>query len=123
MKKYTEFKFKDARRYINLLRRWDHVCIICGRSFANLACVTREHLVPKSMGGKDDWNNVAPSHWNCNKHRGTLSLLDAQHMIELKLKRMGPRSAEEWLSTIVPGRDVPTWAFLPIEDAGWFAIT
>lgn len=121
VKRFPHLGENDARRYLELVVRWDHMCIVCGRSFQNLACVTREHIIPKSLGGRSG-ENIAPSHWNCNAFRGTMSLLDAQRAIERQLRRLGPRNAQEWLSTAVPGRTVPEWAHMPILDATWFLL-
>lgn len=112
----------DGRRYVDLVARWDHMCIICGRSFQNIACVSREHIIPKSFGGKGS-ENIAPSHWSCNSFRGTMSLLDAQRAVERQLRRLGPHNAQEWLSRPVPGRMVFEWARMPILDATWFLLT
>lgn len=112
----------EARRYIALARRWDCICIVCGRPLQHLACVTKEHIIPKSLGGKDG-ENIAPSHWNCNSFRGTMSLLDAQRAVERQLRRLGPCDAQEWLSRNVPGRNVPEWALLPIMHASWYVNT
>jgi hypothetical protein len=96
------------RAFRRLVERWGNQCIVCGHSFKNLACVTREHLVPQSMGGsRRAVDNVGPSHYHCNQHRGTLSLVDANRMLLGRRRSMGDRSFFEWLNAPVPGRSVP----------------
>jgi 5-methylcytosine-specific restriction endonuclease McrA len=43
--------------------RWD--CAYCGRHF-QAADLTRDHVVPKSRGGPDEWGNVVTACRDCN---------------------------------------------------------
>lgn len=84
-----------------LLKRWDYLCVVCGRPFANLACVTLEHLTPRSLGGKGT-ENFAPSHYRCNNRRGSRPLIRAADSLEREfnriLQRQGEQRALQWLN-------------------------
>lgn len=116
----TKTSFK---RNFRLLRRWGYQCIVCGRPFACLACVTVEHVIPRSIvGNKNKHLNTAPSHWRCNQLKGNLPLLTAAKAVEDMAHRLGPKQFEHWLNARVPGREVPWYALIPIVDAEWFMI-
>lgn len=48
-----------------VLRRDDHCCAYCGR-FAN----TIDHVVPRSRGGADSWENLVACCLRCNNVKG-----------------------------------------------------
>lgn len=48
------------------------VCHLCGMPGAD----TLDHIVPRSRGGLDDLDNLAPAHKSCNSSRGAMSLKD-----------------------------------------------
>lgn len=116
-----------------LLKQWDYLCVVCGRPFANLACVTVEHLTPRSLGGKGSvrqaidegktHSNLGPSHYRCNNRRGSRSLIRAADSIEREFthlaRRVGETSALQWLNKVSPcspySRDpiVPQTARMP----------
>jgi len=86
---------------LELVEAWDNNCIICGEPFVNLDCVTREHIIPKSLGGKIK-NNLAPSHYSCNKARGNKSLLKCKALINLRRRSMTPEQFVKWLNKPEP---------------------
>lgn len=51
----------------NLLRRDKHICAYCGRGDLPL---TIDHIVPKSLGGEDSWNNLITACLPCNNKKG-----------------------------------------------------
>jgi len=56
-----------------LFARDDYCCQFCGRSAAELKpreCLTRDHLVPLSRGGTNDWSNVITACSGCNTRKG-----------------------------------------------------
>ena len=103
-------KKRDASRRLRLLSGWGHACVLCGRGFATIDCVTFEHLVPRSMGGRRR-HNIGPSHHVCNSLRGTASLLEGAARVEAALcelaVRWGTGGVERFLATPVPHRLVP----------------
>lgn len=47
-------------------KRDDHTCQYCG-SIKNL---TIDHVIPRSRGGKDTWENMVAACMSCNTHKG-----------------------------------------------------
>ena len=48
-----------------LVRRDDHRCLYCGHQFARHE-LTRDHVVPTSRGGRNNWENVVAACKRCN---------------------------------------------------------
>lgn len=63
-----------------LFERDRHFCLYCGDKFADRD-LTRDHLVPRSRGGRDTWMNLVTACKRCNHRKGN-RLLDES---ELKL--------------------------------------
>lgn len=60
--------YLEPRRALNnrmLFKRDHNMCLYCGQqhSYADL---TRDHIVPRSLGGKDCWENVVAACKRCN---------------------------------------------------------
>lgn len=56
-----------------LFARDAYSCQFCSRSEAELGfreCLTRDHLVPLSRGGTNDWSNVVTACSTCNTRKG-----------------------------------------------------
>jgi hypothetical protein len=116
----------DYRR--RMLERWGFKCVVCGLEFAHLACVTKEHLVPK-LGRRDRRgrakrpvhihidgdSSIAPSHWRCNMVRSTQSIISTAKLIEKKQKTMAEVDFRKWLNTPPPGARYPDIAFIPLR--------
>lgn len=55
------------RRYVSYMK-----CFWCGLPYGKgLAARTREHVIPRSQGGKDVSHNLMYSHKMCNERRGS----------------------------------------------------
>lgn len=52
----------------NVLRRDNNTCVYCGR---RLAVMTTDHVIPKSAGGTDSWENLACACPECNAEKGS----------------------------------------------------
>ncbi|MEM0910553.1 MAG: HNH endonuclease [Pseudomonadota bacterium] len=52
-----------------LFRRDQQMCLYCGDTFP-LHQLTRDHIIPKSKGGKDSWTNSATACKRCNHAKG-----------------------------------------------------
>lgn len=63
----TSGKIALCNRY--LFRRDNYLCLYCGQQFSP-AQLTRDHIIPRSRGGKDDWTNVATACARCNHAKG-----------------------------------------------------
>ncbi len=51
----------------NILRRDNHTCQYCGK---NHRPMTIDHIIPKSYGGKDSWENLVAACLACNNKKG-----------------------------------------------------
>jgi len=52
-----------------LFRRDHHLCMYCGQKFKRSE-LTRDHIQPRSKGGRDIWNNVVAACRPCNQRKG-----------------------------------------------------
>ena len=66
-------KFRRQVTNTFLFARDRYRCQYCGRSpdqFRSRECLTRDHLVPISRGGKNVWTNVVAACSTCNTRKG-----------------------------------------------------
>ena len=66
-------KFRRQVTNTFLFARDDYSCQFCGRRQNELSfreCLTRDHLVPLSRGGTNDWANVITACSSCNTRKG-----------------------------------------------------
>jgi len=52
-----------------LFRRDEHLCLYCGREYPE-HMLTRDHVQPLSLGGRDCWSNVVSACKPCNHAKG-----------------------------------------------------
>jgi 5-methylcytosine-specific restriction endonuclease McrA len=52
-----------------LFARDKQLCLYCGKEFSRHV-LTRDHVMPLSLGGKDLWENVVSSCCRCNSKKG-----------------------------------------------------
>ncbi len=83
-----------------LFRRDQNLCMYCGRDFPD-ATLTRDHLVPRSRGGPDQWDNVVTACKRCNHYKGSRLLEEID--LDLKALPYTPNFAE-YLALINSGR-------------------
>ena len=73
--KFVHVPRKFRRQVTNtfLFARDDYRCQFCGRTaveFKFRECLTRDHLIPLSRGGTNDWTNVVTACSSCNTRKG-----------------------------------------------------
>ncbi|MDQ7797339.1 MAG: HNH endonuclease [Candidatus Edwardsbacteria bacterium] len=68
----------------NIFRRDRHVCQYCGTSQGTL---TIDHLVPKSLGGDDTWDNLVCACTVCNNKKANRSLKQSRMTLIKKPRR------------------------------------
>lgn len=51
-----------------LFERDNHQCLYCGKYFGR-KYLTRDHIIPTSRGGRDDWMNVVAACKRCNQFK------------------------------------------------------
>lgn len=79
-----------------LFKRDQYLCLYCGHEYpANK--LTRDHIIPRSRGGKDIWSNVATACKGCN-HRKADRTLDECKMDLLAVPYTPSRSMHMILS-------------------------
>lgn len=83
-----------------LFARDQNLCLYCGRPFPD-GELTRDHLVPRSRGGPDQWDNVVAACRRCNHHKGNRLLEEMD--LGLKALPYTPNFAE-YLALINSGR-------------------
>ncbi len=54
---------------IALFARDQHLCLYCGQQYGRYQ-LTRDHVMPRSQGGRDTWENVVSSCIACNTRKG-----------------------------------------------------
>jgi len=62
-----------------LFGRDRYVCAYCGGHFPNHNHLSRDHIVPKFLGGENTWMNVVTACKECNSKKGHKTLKEA-HM-------------------------------------------
>ena len=83
-----------------LFARDRHLCLYCGGVFSD-AKLTRDHVMPRSRGGVDEWSNTVASCRRCNHHKG--NRLVEECGMELLALPYTPNLAE-YLALINSGR-------------------
>jgi hypothetical protein len=73
-----------------LFARDSHTCLYCGNTFEPYL-LTRDHIIPKSRGGEESWNNYATSCKPCNNKKDN-------------------KTPEEWGRLLIAVPFTPNWS-------------
>ncbi|MBS3944910.1 MAG: HNH endonuclease [Melioribacter sp.] len=65
----------------NILKRDGHKCAYCGRGDLPL---TIDHVIPKSKGGDESWDNLVAACLPCNNKKGDRSPEDANMQLRIR---------------------------------------
>ncbi|MFC2082122.1 HNH endonuclease [Bacteroidota bacterium] len=65
----------------NILKRDRHRCAYCGRGDLPL---TLDHIIPKSRGGEDNWENLVSACLPCNNKKGDRTPEEAGMLLKIK---------------------------------------
>ncbi len=73
--RYVHVPRRFRRQVTNtfLFARDDYTCQYCGRGQRALRtreCLTRDHVIPQSRGGTNEWTNVVTACSSCNTRKG-----------------------------------------------------
>jgi hypothetical protein len=68
LKYYVRWVPKTGCSRSGIFKRDGNVCQYCGQYF-HPSCLTIDHIVPKSAGGKLSWTNAVVSCWYCNSKK------------------------------------------------------
>lgn len=71
---YYEYPPHMLRRtYISAMRQGKRfACGICDELIHSKKTLTIDHVVPKSKGGSDNYENLQPAHKSCNQRKGNI---------------------------------------------------
>ena len=87
---YVKISFQKTRienpSRAMIYKRDDHQCQYCG-TFKNL---TIDHIIPRSKGGKDTWENLVACCSSCNTKKGDKYLYETN--MKLRKKPLAPMS-------------------------------
>jgi len=75
--------------YISLYQSQEGICWICGYKIDNLASISRDHIIPVSMGGKNNQENYMPAHAKCNSMRSSNSIIKAAKQMKQMREQLG----------------------------------
>lgn len=67
-KSQKHYSFTPPLNNHTLFKRDNYICLYCGEHFQH-KMLSRDHITPVSMGGKDKWTNVATACKRCNNHK------------------------------------------------------
>lgn len=80
--KKVSIKFSRA----NVLLRDGHRCLYCGCDFEPEQ-LNYDHVVPRSRGGKTDWDNIVSSCYGCNARKGDRTPEEAKMPLLMRPKK------------------------------------
>lgn len=62
-----------------LFSRDNYLCMYCGGKFP-ISMLTRDHVLPRSRGGGDDWENVVTACKPCNARKDNMTIKEAEKL-------------------------------------------
>lgn len=70
LKFYDRIPFKEIKfTRKNIYEHYNYRCCYCGKKYRSTE-LNLDHVIPRSRGGKTDWNNVVTSCISCNLKKG-----------------------------------------------------
>ena len=75
----------------NILTRDEHQCQYCGNYFRE-SDLTIDHVIPRSKGGKNEWDNVVAACTDCNQQKSDYLLENSPVSLIRKPKKPSYRS-------------------------------
>lgn len=92
------FQSKASLSQRNLFLRDNHTCQYCNRHksvFKHREFLTRDHLIPESLGGKTSWENLVTACSTCNNKKADYLLEDTE--MRLLKYPVAPTIFELWM--------------------------
>jgi len=86
----------------NILKRDNHTCQYCGK---NNRPMTIDHVIPKSYGGQDTWENLVAACMACNTKKGNRTPEKAG----MKLLKTPRRPGHLFYLKLMAGKPHATW--------------
>lgn len=78
----------DPKLKAAVYNKCNHRCAYCGIEMTSKEC-TVDHVLPKSKGGKDNYDNLLPSCKTCNHSKGSYTLNRFRRMLSKMFKELG----------------------------------
>lgn len=100
--RYVKVPYREgaAATRRGVLRRDAHQCAYCGK-----AAATVDHVVPRSRGGRDSWENLVACCLRCNNAKGDQTLRALGWQLRFRPRR--PRGARWQIREL--DRPAPQW--------------
>ena len=104
-KQYRLIKPKSFDRN-SLYKEYNGICCYCGKSI-DYKDYTIEHIIPKSRGGLNTWENIAPCHKICNMKKGSMTVKEAGLKLHYEVKNpfeddLMPRTILNKVGGVIP---------------------
>jgi CRISPR/Cas system Type II protein with McrA/HNH and RuvC-like nuclease domain len=78
---YIKHKVRHIRpNRVRIYKRDNNECVYCGSSKQ----LTLDHVIPKSRGGGNDWNNLVTCCFSCNLRKGNKTPDEAKMVMRIK---------------------------------------
>ncbi|MGB3207972.1 MAG: group II intron reverse transcriptase/maturase [Crinalium sp.] len=91
-------------RKAKLLKQQKGKCTKCGLSFQNWDVLEVDHIIPKALGGRDEWNNLQLLHRHCHDEKTAFDLIEIrnkQHSKNLKqIAQQWDKYKWEWINDV-----------------------
>ena len=85
LKYYVRIKRKEiSLTKKNVIKRDNHQCQYCGK---RTGLMTADHVLPKSLGGEESWENLVCACQECNNRKGDCNLKHSGMRLMRKPKR------------------------------------
>jgi 5-methylcytosine-specific restriction endonuclease McrA len=108
LKHYDKVQFEEPRlTRKNIYDHYGHRCCYCGKRFDSQS-LNIDHIMPRSRGGKTEWNNIVTSCIACNLRKGNRTPQEAGMRMTITPHR--PSRRVKIALVLNPGIAVPrTW--------------
>jgi len=98
LKKYDKLPERDVKfSRENILNRDKFKCQYCGK-ICNLKELTIDHVIPKSQGGKNTWNNLVAACKPCNAYKAN------RRPEEINMKLIHKPVKPNWINPLTQAR-------------------
>ncbi len=103
-KKYVDKPVKDLKfSRVNVYTRDDYECQYCGEH-CDTDELTYDHVLPRSRGGRTDWENVVSCCYSCNARKGARTPREAR--MTLRKQPVRPKAVPQ-VEFRYHGDDIP----------------
>ncbi len=116
LKFFNRFVHREVRfSRRNIFERDRNVCQYCGKNFSKVH-ITIDHVIPRSRGGRDTWENLVVACARCNVTKGSRTPKEA------KMPLLRKPAKPSWLPPLgsrVPNSSIVSWKRF-VDTARWY---